>query len=55
MGILICHKTVYQISCDKEQTFSKEYTPKAIINEYSGNNVPQLAQKYNCSVRSMVS
>jgi len=33
--------------------FSKEYTHKAIINEYNGNNVPQLAQKYNYSERSI--
>ena len=33
--------------------FSKEYTHKAIISEYNGNNVPQLAQKYNYSVRSI--
>ena len=33
--------------------FSKEYTHKAIINEYDGNNVPQLAQKYNYSERSI--
>lgn len=33
--------------------FSKEYTHKAIINEYDGNNVPQLAQKYNYSERNI--
>ena len=33
--------------------FSKEYTHKAIINEYNGNNVSQLAQKYNYSERSI--
>ena len=33
--------------------FSKEYTHRAIINEYNGNNVPQLAQKYNYSERSI--
>lgn len=33
--------------------FSKEYTHQAIINEYDGNNVPQLAQKYNYSERSI--
>ena len=33
--------------------FSKEYIHKAIINEYDGNNVPQLAQKYNYSERSI--
>ena len=33
--------------------FSKEYTHKAIINEYDGGNVPQLAQKYNYSERSI--
>lgn len=33
--------------------FSKEYTHQAIINEYNGNNVPQLAQKYNYSERSI--
>ena len=33
--------------------FSKEYTYKAIISEYNGNNVPQLAQKYNYSERSI--
>lgn len=29
--------------------FSKEHTHKAIIKEYDGNNVSQLAQKYNYS------
>lgn len=33
--------------------FSKEYTHRAIISEYNGNNVPQLAQKYNYSERSI--
>lgn len=33
--------------------FSKEYIHQAIINEYNGNNVPQLAQKYNYSERSI--
>lgn len=33
--------------------FSKEYTYKAIIEEYNGKNVSQLAQKYNYSVRSI--
>ena len=33
--------------------FSKEYTHNAIINEYDGNNVSQLAQKYNYSERSV--
>ena len=33
--------------------FSKEYTHRAIINEYDGNNVSQLAQKYNYSERSI--
>lgn len=33
--------------------FSKEYTHQAIIDEYDGNNVPQLAQKYNYSERSI--
>lgn len=33
--------------------FSKEYTHQAIINEYNGKNVPQLAQKYNYSERSI--
>lgn len=33
--------------------FSKEYTHEAIVNEYNGNNVPQLAQKYNYSERSI--
>lgn len=33
--------------------FSKEYTHQAILNEYNGNNVPQLAQKYNYSERSI--
>ena len=32
--------------------FSKEYIHNAIINEYNGSNVPQLAQKYNYSERS---
>lgn len=33
--------------------FSKEYIYEAIVNEYNGNNVPQLAQKYNYSERSI--
>lgn len=33
--------------------FSKEYTHRAIISEYNGSNVPQLAQKYNYSERSI--
>lgn len=33
--------------------FSKEYTHKAILEEYDGKNVPQLAQKYNYSQRSI--
>lgn len=33
--------------------FSKDYTHKAIISEYDGDNVPQLAQKYNYSERSI--
>lgn len=33
--------------------FLKEYTHEAIVNEYNGNNVPQLAQKYNYSERSI--
>ena len=33
--------------------FSKEHIHTAIINEYNGNNVLQLAQKYNYSERSI--
>lgn len=33
--------------------FSKDYTHKAIVKEYDGKNVPQLAQKYNYSERSI--
>lgn len=33
--------------------FSKEYTYKAIIKEYDGKNIPQLARKYNYSERSI--
>ena len=33
--------------------FSKEYTHEAIINEYNGNNIPHLAQKYSYSERSI--
>lgn len=33
--------------------FSKEYTHKAIISEYNGSNVSQLARKYNYSERSI--
>ncbi len=33
--------------------FSKEYIHDAIISEYNGNNVAQLAQKYNYSERSV--
>ena len=32
---------------------SKEHTYKAIISEYDGKNVAQLAQKYNYSERSI--
>jgi len=33
--------------------FSKEYIHEAIISEYNGSNIPQLAQKYNYSERSI--
>ena len=33
--------------------FSKEYTHQAILKEYDGKNVPQLAQKYNYSERTI--
>ena len=33
--------------------FSKEYTHEAIISEYDGQNVPQLAKKYKYSERSI--
>ena len=33
--------------------FSKEYIHKAILQEYNGKNVLQLAQKYNYSERSI--
>ena len=33
--------------------FSKEYTHRAIIKEYNGKNVLQLAQKYNYSERTI--
>lgn len=33
--------------------FSKEYIHRAIVEEYNGNNVSQLAQKYNYSERSI--
>ena len=33
--------------------FSKEYIYKAIIKEYNGKNVLQLAQKYNYSERTI--
>lgn len=33
--------------------FSKEYIHSAIINEYDGNNIQQLALKYNYSERSI--
>lgn len=33
--------------------FSKEHIHDAIISEYDGNNVAQLAQKYNYSERSI--
>lgn len=33
--------------------FSKEYTYKAIITEYNGENISQLAQKYNYSERTI--
>jgi Mor family transcriptional regulator len=33
--------------------FSKEYIHKAIITEYNGNNVPELARKYYYSERSI--
>ncbi len=33
--------------------FSKEYTHSAIVQEYNGCNIPQLAQKYNYSERTI--
>ncbi len=33
--------------------FSKEYTHQAIILEYNGSNIAQLAQKYNYSERTI--
>lgn len=33
--------------------FSKEYIHKAIVSEYDGSNIPQLARKYNYSERSI--
>lgn len=33
--------------------FSKEYTHHAILKEYNGKNVSQLAQKYNYSERTI--
>ena len=33
--------------------FSKEHIHNSIINEYNGDNVSQLAQKYNYSERSI--
>lgn len=33
--------------------FSKEYTHRAILKEYNGKNVLQLAQKYNYSERTI--
>ena len=33
--------------------FSKEYIHNAILNEFDGSNIPQLAQKYNYSERSI--
>ncbi|MBR5322936.1 MAG: Mor transcription activator family protein [Clostridia bacterium] len=33
--------------------FSKDYIHKAIIKEYNGKNILQLAQKYNYSERSI--
>ena len=33
--------------------FSKEYIYEAIVSEYNGDNVVQLAQKYNYSERSI--
>lgn len=33
--------------------FSKDYIHKAIVKEYNGSNVSQLAQKYNYSERSI--
>lgn len=33
--------------------FTREHTHGAIISEYDGENVPQLAQKYNYSERSI--
>ena len=33
--------------------FSKEHIHNAIINEYNGDNILQLAQKYNYSERSI--
>ncbi len=33
--------------------FSKEYIHNAIVSEYDGNNISQLARKYNYSERSI--
>ena len=33
--------------------FTREYIHDAILGEYDGENVPQLAQKYNYSERSI--
>lgn len=33
--------------------FSKEYIHNAIVTEYNGNNLPDLARKYNYSERSI--
>lgn len=39
--------------CFPNRLFSKEYIHNAIIKEYNGKNVSQLAQKYNYSERSI--
>lgn len=36
-----------------DRLFSKEYIHNAILEEYNGKNVPQLAHKYNYSERTI--
>ena len=51
---LVIYKLFHGIQISfPNKLFSKEYTHQAIINEYDGKNVSQLAQKYNYSERSI--
>lgn len=51
---MVIHKLFHgtQISFPS-RLYSKEYTHRAIVNEYNGKNVVKLAKKYDYSQRSI--